>query len=410
MASDRLRVGYVVKMYPRYSETFVVNEILALERAGVSVEIFSLRAPVDTHFQDAIARVRAPVAYLGTDRPKVDDLWTAISRAGTGIPQMWRELRAAANEEARDVYQAALLATEAQARGLQHLHAHFATVATTVARLAARFTGLPYTFTAHAKDIFHESTRRDDLERKLSEAAGVVTVSDYNVAYLRSEYGAAAAGVQRIYNGIDLRTFSYRPPANRRPRILGVGRLVEKKGFSDLLEACARLAAAGRTVDCRIIGAGPLEADLRAHAARLGLETSVGFLGPRPQSEIVREIHEASVCAAPCVLGADGNRDGLPTVLLEAMALGTPCVATPVTGIPEVVHDGNTGLLVPEHDPDALAHAIERLLDSETLRCDLASGARDLIEREFDIDRNSARLRNVFGEAVAGRTLLAEAG
>jgi glycosyltransferase involved in cell wall biosynthesis len=283
-------------------------------------------------------------------------------------------------------------------------------VATTVVRLAARFAGLSYTFTAHAKDIFHESTRREDLERKLRDAAGVVTVSDYNVSYLRSEYGGAAAGVRRIYNGIDLEAFSYKAPVNRRPSILAIGRLVEKKGFGDLLQACARLAAQGRPVDCRIIGAGPLEAELRAHAARLGVDTSVVFPGPRPQSEIMREIAQASVCVVPCVLGSDGNRDGLPTVLLEAMSLGTPCVATPVTGIPEIIHDGITGLLIPEHDPGALAAAIERLLDDEALRCRLARHARELIEREFDIDRNTERLRELFSTAVAGRTMFAEAG
>lgn len=410
MPCEPLRVGYVVKMYPRYSETFIVNEILALERAGVSVEIFSLRAPVDTHFQDAIARVRAPVTYLGTDRPKVNDLWSALSRAGSQVPQFWEGLRSAGNEQAQDVYQAALLAREARARGLQHLHAHFATVATTVARLAARFTGLSYTFTAHAKDIFHENTLHADLERKLSDAAAVITVSDYNVAYLRREYGRAAACVERVYNGIDLETFAYTSPSRRLPRILAIGRLVEKKGFSDLLDACARLEAQGRNVDCRIVGAGPLESELRAQSARLGLQRSVTFLGPRPQREIIGEIGQASVCAVPCVLGTDGNRDGLPTVLLEAMALGTPCVATPVTGIPEVIHDGTTGLLVPERRPDALAHALARLLDDEPLRCALARGARDLIEREFDINRNSERLRELFGAAASRRELLAEAG
>jgi glycosyltransferase involved in cell wall biosynthesis len=407
---EPLRVGYILKMYPRYSETFVVNEILALERAGVAIEIFSLRPPVDTHFQDAIARVRAPVTYVGAERPKMEDLWTAISHATSRRPEMWDQLPCAAADDARDVYQASVLAAAAHDRGLQHFHAHFGTVATTVARLAARFAGLPYTFTAHAKDIFHESTRRDELERKLRDAAGVVTVSDYNVSYLRGEYGSAAAGVQRIYNGIDLEAFSYSAPMNRRARILGIGRLVEKKGFTDLVQACARLAAQGRAVDCRIIGAGALEADLRAQAARLGVHGSVVFLGPRPQSEIVREMAQASVCVAPCVRGSDGNRDGLPTVLLEAMALGTPCVATPVTGIPEVVHDGITGLLVPEHDPDALAVAIGRLLDDGELRCRLARNARALIEREFDIDRNTARLRALFSSVAASPTVFAEAG
>lgn len=410
MSGNRLRVGYVLKMYPRYSETFIVNEILALEAAGVEVEIFSLRAPVDTHFQDAIARVRAPVTYLGAERPRIDDLWTALSQAGAANPGMWTGLRAATTEDARDVYQGALLAAGARARQLDHLHAHFATVATTVARLAARFSALSYTFTAHAKDIFHDDTRRDDLAAKLTDAAGVVTVSDYNVAYLRQEYGPAATSVERVYNGLDLQRFSYQAPAHRRPRIVAVGRLVEKKGFADLLDACARLAARGRAVDCRIIGAGPLEPELRAQAGRLGLEGDVTFLGPRPQAEIIREIREASVCAAPCVLGADGNRDGLPTVILEAMALGTPCVATPVTGIPEVIRDGLTGLLVPEHDPDALAVALERLLDDERLRCQVARGARDLIEREFDAARNSVRLHELFRAAAESRTLFAEAG
>lgn len=410
MACNPLRVGYVLKMYPRYSETFIVNEILALERAGVSVEVFSLRAPIDTHFQDAIARVRAPVTYLGTDRPKIDDLWTALARAGAASPQMWNELRTAETEDARDVYQAALLAAEVQRRGIQHLHAHFATVATTVARLAARFSGLPYTFTAHAKDIFHENTDPRDLQRKLRDAAAVITVSDYNVAFLRHQYGPAAATVGRVYNGIDLERFSYLPPLNRRPRILAIGRLVEKKGFGDLLEACALLAARGQRADCRIIGAGPLEQDLRERAARLGLDPSLVFAGPRPQSEIIAEIHRACVFAVPCVLGSDGNRDGLPTVLLEAMALGTPCVATPVTGIPELVRDGITGLLVPEHAPDALADAIQRLLNDEELRCTLARNARDLVEREFDIARNCARLHEVLSAASAGRILFAEAG
>lgn len=410
MRSEPLRVGYVVKMYPRYSETFIVNEILALERSGMSVEIFSLRAPTDTHFQDAIARVRAPVTYLGTTSPKIEDFWSALSSAAAQMPRLWEALRGAASDDPHDIYQAALLASAVRARGLAHLHAHFATVATTVARLAARFADVPYTFTAHAKDIFHDSTNRDELERKLRDAAGVVTVSDYNVAYLRKAYGRAASAVERVYNGIDLDTFSYAPPRNRSKRILAVGRLVEKKGFADLLDACARLVARGRTVDCRIIGAGVLDSALRLQAARLGLDRCVSFIGPRPQAEIIREIREAGVCAVPCVHGADGNRDGLPTVLLEAMALGTPCVATPVTGIPEVVHDGITGLLVPERDPDALADALARLLDDGDLRCAVARGARDLIEREFDIRKNTTRLHALFESAAYGHPRLAEVG
>jgi glycosyltransferase involved in cell wall biosynthesis len=270
-----------------------------------------------------------------------------------------------------------------------------------VARLAARFAGLPYTFTAHAKDIFHADVRPQDLGRKLGEAAAVVTVSDYNRDYLRAAHGAVADRVERIYNGLELDRFPYTAPVDRPPHIVAVGRLVEKKGFADLIDACALLAGRGRSFTCQIAGAGELEGALLARVEHLGLAAVVELTGPRPQGQIVDLIRRAAVFAAPCVVGADGNRDGLPTVLLEAMALGTPCVSTPVTGIPEVVRHGETGLLVPEHAPAALAGAIERLFDDGDLRVALAGRARDLIEAEFDIHRNGARQRALFQAALA---------
>jgi colanic acid/amylovoran biosynthesis glycosyltransferase len=398
--TDPLRVGYVVKMYPRYSETFIVTELLAHEEAGLPVEIFSLRPTDDTHFQDAIARVRAPVHYLPAEGLKAAGLWTAIEEASRVLPGLWGALEAARGEEARYVYQAVRLAHEAHRRGIRHLHAHFASSATTVARLAARFAGLPYTVTAHAKDIFHESVEPDDLRRKLGDAATVVTVSDYNLAYLRETYGPAAARVQRIYNGLDLERFPYASPADRPPQIVGVGRLVEKKGFADLIDACAHLTRRGRDFGCQIIGTGELADDLRARIERLGVQDRVQLTGPRPQSELRQHLHGAAVFAAPCIHAADGNRDGLPTVLLEAMALGVPCVSTDVTGIPEVVRDNETGLQVPQRDPAGLARAIERLLDDADLRVRLATQARRLIESEFDIRRNTVGLRAIFQAAA----------
>jgi colanic acid/amylovoran biosynthesis glycosyltransferase len=395
--ADTPRVGYVLKRYPRHSETFVVNEILAHEAAGLAIEIFSLRPPNDGHFQDAIARVRAPVSYLPAEGLKAVDLWTAIEETADVAPGLWTALRAARGEDGRDVYQAAVLAREARLRGISHLHAHFASVATTVTRLAAHFARLPYTFTAHAKDIFHESVQPDDLAAKLSDAAGVVTVSDYNVEYLERAFGPV--GVRRVYNGLDLDRFRYQAPLDRPSRIVSVGRLVEKKGFADLIGACAILAGRGRRFTCQIVGAGPLEVDLREQIERLGLQATVELLGPRPQDEIIPLVQSAAVFAAPCIVGADSNRDGLPTVLLEAMALGTPCVSTDVTGIPEVLHDGETGLMVPQHAPVALAAAIERLLDDAELRVRLAMPARALIEREFDVHRNAAHVRELFGTA-----------
>jgi len=185
-------------------------------------------------------------------------------------------------------------------------------------------------------------------------------------------------------------------PDTRPPLIVSVGRLVEKKGLTDLVDACAILHRADRLFTCQIIGTGPLEADLRDQINRLGLATQVSLLGPRPRVEVVRRLQEAAVFAAPCVVSQDGDRDGLPTVLLEAMAVGTPCVATAVTGIPEIVRDGSTGVLVGEHDPAALAAAIARLLVDAELRVSLATAARTLIERSFDTRRNAEQIRDLF--------------
>lgn len=400
MPLESMRVGYVLKMYPRFSETFIVNEVLAHEAAGLDLEILSLRFPTDGRFHEALARVRAPVTYLPNGSLKAVDFWVEIREASEELPGFWSALADARGEDVRDVHQAVLLARAARAHGITHLHAHFGSVATTVARLASRFAGLSYSFTAHAKDIFHESVRPDDLRRKLRDAAAVITVSDYNLRYLRKTYGLAAARVQRVYNGLDLQQFTYVSPADRPVQIVAVGRLVEKKGFADLIDACAILARCGHDFRCEIIGAGPLEANLRTQIQQLGLQGRVALFGPQPQGEVMRHVQNAAVCAAPCVVGTDGNRDGLPTVLLEAMALGTPCVSTDVTGIPEILRDGQTGLMVPQHDPAALATALERLLDDPPLRVQLATRARRLIEANFDIHRNATRIREILAAAV----------
>ena len=409
LPSESGRVGYVVKRYPRYSETFIVNEILAHEAAGLELEIFSLRPPNDDHFQNSISQVRAPATYIPYEGLKASEMWRAIGAASATMPGFCEALPIARDEGALDVYQAIYLAQQARLKGITHLHAHFGSVATTVARLASHFAGIPYTFTAHAKDIFHASVDHEDLRRKLADAAATITVSEYNLQYLQETYGPDADRVRRIYNGLNLQTFPAAPTESETEsgnlqcairNIVSVGRLVEKKGFGDLIDACALLTQQGCSFKCLIVGTGELEADLRAQIERLGLGEWVEMAGPRPQNEVIRLVQSADVFVAPCVVGEDGNRDGLPTVLLEAMALGTPCVSTDVTGIPEVVRHEETGLIAPQHDPPALASAIARLLDSPALGKKLADNARQLIESEFDIHSNTAQLRELFGRRV----------
>jgi colanic acid/amylovoran biosynthesis glycosyltransferase len=376
--SRTARVGYVVKRYPRYSETFIVNEILEHEANGLQIDIFSLRPPVDTHFQDAISRVKAGVTYLPQRSSRSTGFWNSLLAAASEMPDVWRVLSETPAIDTETVYHAAHLALNVRQRGITHLHAHFASSPASVASLASAFAGVPFTVTAHAKDVFHESVDHGDLLRKLTSASTVVTVSDFNVDFLRAMFGPESLPVRRIYNGLDLNYFSYVPPVDRPRRIVAVGRLVEKKGFIHLIDACALLARAGVTFDCQIIGSGPEQENLRRRVTQLGLDECVHLCGPLPQRDVIELLRSAAVFAAPCVAGTDGNRDGLPTVLLEAMALGTPCISTPVTGIPEVIKHGVTGLMVPEADAHQLATAMEHVLDDNNLARLLSGNARSL--------------------------------
>jgi glycosyltransferase involved in cell wall biosynthesis len=339
------------------------------------------------------------VHYLPGQDGSATAFWHEAVELARVVPETWTRLGTCAAESAPEVHQALALARQVRARGITHLHAHFGNVATAVARLAGYFAGVPYSFTAHARDIFHEKVVPADLARKLADAKSVVTVSDYNLAFLERNYGAAAQTVRRIYNGLDMGRFGFAEAGERPPVIVSVGRLIDKKGFEDLIDACGLLRQRGRDFSCLIIGSGPLEEALKARIGRLGLEDAVRMLGSLPQEDVVRQVQAAAAFAAPCVVGPDGDRDGLPTVLLEAMALGTACVSTDVTGIPEILHDGETGLMVGQHDAVALADALERLLDDGALRRRLAQNARRLMEHQFDIHANAARMREVFAGA-----------
>jgi len=396
------RVGYVLKMYPRFSETFVVTEILALERHGADLDIFSLRPPADGRFHASLSEVRASVSYLSS-RAKSLDLWMALAACRLihpeGVVEHLDEILALPPGEA---HQALVLATLVDERGITHLHAHFGSVASTVARMAARIAGITYSITLHAKDIFHEDVDRAALAERLRDAALTVTVSDFNERYLRNLYGDATRTLVRIHNGIDLDAFSPSRPLVRPRVVVGVGRLVEKKGFAHLLDAVAVLRDRGQSVRLDLVGGGAEEPALRARAARLGLTGLVTFHGPLTQAETREVIRGGAVLAAPCVVGADGNRDGLPTVILESLALGTPVVATPVTGIPEAIIHGQTGLLVPEADPVSLASALESLLDDPERRCELADAGRRHVEAHFDANTNGRVLHDAL-ERLARR-------
>ncbi len=394
------KVGYVVKRYPRHSETFIVNEILAHEAKGYQLEIFSLRPTIDTHFQDLLALVKSPVNYLiGNDTIKGIEFWALINLVSKTVPDIWEKLSCAEGEEHRDVYQALALALEIQNKNIGHLHAHFASSATSVARMAAHFAGITYSFTAHAKDIFHESVVLEDLKRKISGAASVVTISQFHVQFFQDHFQAPAEKLRLVYNGMDLNRFCYQKPQENGRTIIAVGRLVEKKGFDILVDACELLKKRGVHFNCQIVGSGPMELELQNRIDQSDLGSHVRLLGPKPQGELINLLRNASVMAAPCIVGEDGNQDGLPTVLLESMALGLPCIATDVTGIPEAIIHGITGIIVEQKNALSLSHALEMILNDYQLRCALSQQARGLIEERFNIETNTIIIQEIFNRS-----------
>lgn len=390
--------AYVLKMYPRFSETFIVSEILAREAAGDRIEIFSLRPTSDSRFHSELARVQAPVTYL--DRPiKTVALWDYLQTAAAAglTPDVARNLDALTAASADDAIQAILLATALRQRNIRHMHVHFASGATSVARLASAITGIPYSFTAHAVDIFHDSVNADDLRVKLEQAHHAVTISRFNLRYLRRRFPASTSRLHLVRNGLELDRFPYRDP---RPigttlRVAAIGRLVEKKGFQYLLPAAAELIDQGLKLELRIAGTGILAGELDAMIDQLGIGSQVRLLGAQTQDQIHDLLDSADALVAPCVVGADGNADGMPTVLLEAMAAGVPCVSTSVTGIPEAIRNGSTGMLVRPGNPHSLARAIKTLASPGTDRVALARNARALVESDYDVRRQVELLRSL---------------
>ncbi len=406
-----LHLGYVLKMYPRLSETFIVNEILELERQGARVTVFSLRTPREGRFHEKLARVAADVVYLPDVPPA--DLLARIAAARDRLDPvrhelgrlLWEEIERTHTPSVKALGKALVLLDEARARGIDHLHAHFATSAADAARACRRLGGPTYSITAHAKDIYLHAHDAGQMQRRLADAAFLVTVCDANVPALE----AACAGsvpVHRIYNGLDLSEFAPAGgpdrPDDEALRVVGVGRLVPKKGFDDLLRATRHLVNEGLAVRCRIVGDGAERGALESLADELELRGHVDFLGAVPNGRVRDELRAADVMALPCRVADDGNRDALPTVLLEALALGVPFVSTPVTGIPEIAGKEDGGILVPEGRADRLAVELARLAGAPELRAELGRRGRARAERLFDGTANVRALLDRF-ESVAAQ-------
>jgi glycosyltransferase involved in cell wall biosynthesis len=428
-------VAYILKGFPRLSEMFIASEIYRLEQLGVPLRLFVIKPSDETQQHRLVERIQTRPAYLPPTtslsatplrrwlRAHLKDFLPGLRGAVRGRPAGVARAAIAAFAQAvrarrgfwswpRKVYlkeflQAAVIADRLMREGeVRHLHAHFCHGATTVTWLAALMTGLPFSFTAHAKDIYLESLNPAGLlARKMRAASFVVTCTDANREHLlKIEPGAQ---VHCVYHGLNaefaglLEQPSRSPSKHKRLRALGVGRLVEKKGFDVLVEACGILRRREVLFEAVIVGEhGEHEAEIRRRISALGLQDSVRLTGPMEQPRLYEEYLRAGVFCLPCRVLDNGDRDGIPNVLMEAMACGLPVITTAVSGIPEIVKDGVNGQLIPPDDPVALADALLRLEHDPHLAQSLSNEARATVRERFDGELFAAQLAALFREAV----------
>jgi len=281
---------------------------------------------------------------------------------------------------------------------IQHLHAHYVTEPTDVAVQVQARIGISYSFTTHAKDLFLSS--KEDLSRKVDRAQFVLTCTEYNKDYLE-QIVQSDTPVCRVYHGVDLNVFQSRSPIisredTTRPLILSIGRFRPKKGFPILIQACASLKKAGHHFKCVLVGYGPLEQDLKQMIHQLGLSDCVHLTGKVPQDGILTWFRQASIFVLPCQIAEDGDRDGIPNVLVEAMAMSLPVVSTAIASIPELIHDGHNGILTPPHHPESLTKALGLLLQDPDRRRSLGIAARKTVEEDFCVSRNIRVIYDIF--------------
>jgi glycosyltransferase involved in cell wall biosynthesis len=388
---SRHPLGVLVKIYPKLSETFILEEILGLERLGLSLRLYALAPATDTITHPAVARVRAPVVTVpASPRGHMAQFMIRHARLFAASPVRYLRALGAAGRRGgpgrRDFMQAGWLAGQLRADGVGHLHTHFISRPADVAELVARLAALPFSVSAHAKDIY--LSHPDDLRRKLQAASFTVTCTAFNQQTLAAI--APQAPVHRMYHGVDATLFhpARRLAAGGMPLIVSVGRLRAKKGLDTLVDACAVLRDRGRRFACEIVGYGEEQASLQAQIDRLKLTDEVHLAGKLTREQVIDRYAQAAVYVQPSRIAADGDRDGIPNVLLEAMAMGLPVVASRVSGIPELVDHGRNGLLVEPDDALSLADAVDKLLHQPALCTHLGCDARRTVTERFDNDRN----------------------
>lgn len=411
--SNANAVAFVLKGYPRLSESFIAQEIVALEQRGLNIVIVSLRHPTDPAIHPIHDEVKATVLYLPEylyqEPLRVLRACNGARRSANykTVRNMWlHDLRRDRSANRIRRFGQAMVLSREMAGKIRHLHAHFLHTPASVARYASALMGIPWSCSAHAKDIW--TTPNWEKRQKLAECAWVTTCTRANASHLQ-DIAENRDIIKLNYHGLDLRRFPPldRPPVSRDGRrsrdpviILSVGRAVDKKGYDDLLRALRQLPS-GRQWQFVHIGDGEQLAALKLLGEQLGIAARIRWLGALPQQEVLAWYRRADIFALACRISANGDRDGLPNVLLEALSQRLAVLSTTVSGIPELIEQGEHGVLVPERDVDALARALDRLVGDPELRMRLGDAGSIKVREKFSLDAHIDGIAAQFGVQTA---------
>ncbi len=392
-----MKFAYLFERFPTFSQTFCVREVVEMRRQAGDVPVFSIRKPSGEPRQDFPDEALRNVTYVPNDIEQA--LKSESAPSGSRIRRWWELWRRADENDRKRVFEALWLGPLLRERGIEHVHVHFAGLAARTAYWLKKLYGITFSITAHANDFFVGANEKSPISLRdlFGAARHIATVSEFSKDLLHSRFPESAGRIVRIYNGIDPTRFQGAAHKAQPPLILSVGRYIEKKGFGDLIAACALLSDI--PLECRIIGEGPLEANLRARVLELGQEGRVHISGPASEGEIIGRLHQSSLFALPCITDAKGDSDNLPTVIMEAMAAGLPVVSTHVAGIPEMVEEGVTGYLVPPKSPERLAAQMRSLLENSSLRESMGQAGSARCRELFDVKVTCAALHAILGDA-----------
>ena len=397
-----LKVAYIMSRFPKLTETFVLYEMIAVQREGVQVETYPLlREKAEVVHPDAVPFVEAAHFQPFFSLPILRAQWHFLRRKpGEYLRTLWTLLRA--NWGSFRFFtgilgifpKSVLFAYQMKVEGIDHVHAHFASHPAAAAFIIHRLAGIPYSFTAHGSDLHRD---RHMLREKVAEAAFVVAISDYNKELIIEECrGQFREKVIVIHCGVDTDVFRDRavlPGNGNQPfTIICVGTLHEVKGQAYLIEACANLHKQGLDFVCHLVGDGPDRQSLASLAEQLGITDKVRFHGQQTREQVAELLQKADVLVAPSVPTSDGRREGIPVVLIEAMSSGVPVIASRLSGIPELVVDEQTGLLTTPRNSMTITKALERYYHDSALRNQLGQAGRQKVAEEFDLYKNAAKL------------------